>query len=439
MNHMTKRILSTLMATALATTLLAGCGNNGNKDTSNDTGKNSTGGNLLVWTTSPDDLTGFVDAYKEEKQKTVEVVGLPWDDYQTKLMQSVRSGEGAPDIYVLDYSFAKKWVENDNAGLNLSKEYPDFVKKYEDSYYNAMVEVGRDSSGSMRAVSMQYPIGMLYYQRDIAKEILGSDDPEVVAEAASSLDKLMELGDKVNETYGGDIKLLGNENEFISTYLAVRPEEYVKDDKLIVNDYLMDLFDIDKQMYDKGLFASENGGDAQIAGMTEGTYFLDMSPTWQYSLSLKASITGTEMEGHWGVTSPTWSNFRGGSWWQVYKNSENKDEAIDFLDFMLFNEELLYQDTLDRGDFTSNKAVAKKLAESGYEDKALGGQELYAAFQKEAEKTSINNVATIYDDTVQNALMDASKAYKTNELSLDDAVAQWKSTVQSAYPEIQVD
>lgn len=435
MKQFSKRTMACALSMAVLSGLLTGCGgsNSGNVKQEQQA---STDESLLLWTFSPDDLKQDVIDYEAKTGTKIEVVGLPWNDYQTKLMQAARSGEGMPDIFVIDNSFAKKWIENDNIGLNLSKEYPEFVKKYEEDFYDVMVEVGRDSAGDMRGVTLQYPIGMLYYQRDIAKEILGSDDPEVVADATDSVEKLIALGEKITETYGSEIKLAGNETEFTTTYLSVRPEPYVKDGKIVINDTITRLFDIDKEMYEKEMFASENGGDACIASMTAGTHFLDFSPTWGYALNLKNAITGTEMEGRWGVTSPTWSNFRGGSWFQVYKDSANKDQAIEFLKFLLFDEDTIYKNIMECGDFTSNKNVAKRLVESGYEDPVLGNQELYAAFQKEAERTEVNNVDTIYDDEAKNRLTDALKSYKTGALTLDEALESYKEALKNAYPEL---
>lgn len=435
MKQFSKRTMACALSMAVLSGLLTGCGgsNSGNVKQEQQA---STDESLLLWTFSPDDLKQDVIDYEAKTGTKIEVVGLLWNDYQTKLMQAARSGEGMPDIFVIDNSFAKKWIENDNIGLNLSKEYPEFVKKYEEDFYDVMVEVGRDSAGDMRGVTLQYPIGMLYYQRNIAKEILGSDDPEVVADATDSVEKLIALGEKITETYGSEIKLAGNETEFTTTYLSVRPEPYVKDGKIVINDTITRLFDIDKEMYEKEMFASENGGDACIASMTAGTHFLDFSPTWGYALNLKNAITGTEMEGRWGVTSPTWSNFRGGSWFQVYKDSAKKDQAIEFLKFLLFDEDTIYKNIMERGDFTSNKNVAKRLVESGYEDPVLGNQELYAAFQKEAERTEVNNVDTIYDDEAKNRLTDALKSYKTGALTLDEALESYKEALKNAYPEL---
>ncbi|WP_320991177.1 ABC transporter substrate-binding protein [Hungatella sp.] len=435
MKHFSKKVTACAVSLAVLSGLMTGCSGSDSGSVSTEK-QASSEESLLLWTFSPDDLKQDVIDYEAKTGVKVEVVGLPWNDYQTKLMQAARSGEGMPDIFVVDNSFAKKWIENDNIGMNFSKEYPDFVKKYEEDYYDVMIEVGRDSAGDLRGVTLQYPIGMLYYQRDIAKEVLGSDDPEVVAEATNSVEKLIALGDKITETYGGERKLAGNETEFTTTYLSVRPEPYVKDGKIIINDYITGLFDIDKEMYEKGMFASENGGDACITSMTAGTHFLDFSPTWGYALNLKNAIAGTEMEGRWGVTSPTWSNYRGGSWFQVYKNSAKKDQAIAFLEFLLFDEDTIYKNILDRGDFTSNKKVAKRLVESGYEDPVLGNQQLYAAFQKEAERTEVNNVDTVYDDEAKNRLTDALKSYKTGALTLEEALEEYKAALKNAYPEL---
>ena len=66
----------------------------------------------------------------------------------------------------------------------------------------------------------------------------------------------------------------------------------------------------------------------------------------------------------------------------------------------------------------------------------LGNQQLYAAFQKEAERTEVNNVDTVYDDEAKNRLTDALKSYKTGALTLEEALEEYKAALKNAYPEL---
>ena len=121
MKHFSKKVTACAVSLAVLSGLMTGCSGSDSGSVSTEK-QASSEESLLLWTFSPDDLKQDVIDYEAKTGVKVEVVGLPWNDYQTKLMQAARSGEGMPDIFVVDNSFAKKWIENDNIGMNFSKE-----------------------------------------------------------------------------------------------------------------------------------------------------------------------------------------------------------------------------------------------------------------------------------------------------------------------------
>ena len=91
----------------------------------------------------------------------------------------------------------KQWV---NAGYweNLSED-PYNVNELADNYVPYVFDLGKDENGDVRALSWQTTPGGIYYKRSIAKEVLGTDDPDEIGEMLTSMDKVFEVSEKMKE------------------------------------------------------------------------------------------------------------------------------------------------------------------------------------------------------------------------------------------------
>ncbi|MDD5659812.1 MAG: carbohydrate ABC transporter substrate-binding protein, partial [Actinomycetota bacterium] len=69
---------------------------------------------------------------------------------------------------------------------------------------------------------------------------------------------------------------------------------------------------------------------------------------------------------------------------------------------------------------------------------SLGGQNHYAFFQQEAKKIDSSKI-TKYDQEIQNMILSAITAYVEGTLTKDKAIEQFKTDVQTAFPEVSVD
>ena len=65
--------------------------------------------------------------------------------------------------------------------------------------YSYTQEIATDQSGKLKAVSWEADPGVFVYRRSIAKEVLGTDDPDKVQEAISDWNKFEEVAGKMKE------------------------------------------------------------------------------------------------------------------------------------------------------------------------------------------------------------------------------------------------
>ena len=95
---MKKKIISMLLVSAMAMTLIVGCGNNG-ADEKKSKGDEKT---LEVWVAPLDDDTvnnwkPLLKDWEKENDCTVNVKVVPWDSYEETYTTALNSGEG-PDV-----------------------------------------------------------------------------------------------------------------------------------------------------------------------------------------------------------------------------------------------------------------------------------------------------------------------------------------------------
>ena len=209
---MKKKVVSALLCATMVATMFAGCGSKESSDnaTTPDTSKADTSSevtapaedtgkvlNIYCWNEEfKSRITAHYPDYQEVdathgKIGDVDVVWniTPNDDnaYQNNLDATLLNQADAPaddkiDLFLLEADYALKYVDTDYtmpvADLGITDE--DLKDQYQ--YTKDIVT---DSNGVLKGVSWQGCPGVLFYNREAAKEVLGSDDPAEVQKYVS--------------------------------------------------------------------------------------------------------------------------------------------------------------------------------------------------------------------------------------------------------------
>jgi hypothetical protein len=114
------------------------------------------------------------------------------NNYQNKLDEALRAQESAAaddkiDIFLIEADYALKYVDSPytldvKADIGLTDENLAGQYKYTQ-------EIATSADGKLKAVTWQATPGLFAYRRSIAKDVLGTDDPDAVQEALSDWDK----------------------------------------------------------------------------------------------------------------------------------------------------------------------------------------------------------------------------------------------------------
>lgn len=413
---------------------------------------------LVIWTLS-NDLVDFGERYAEQTGVEVETVVIEPANYPTKVQTALMGGETEPDIIVGEPQMLGDMFDN-----GFFADLDQFgAQDYADQIVDYVWEVGQDENGVQRAISYQITPAGIYYRRDIAQEIFGTEDPEEVAKLFADYPTILETAQTLKDA-GYRIFASDAEMNYFSGDSA-----WVIDGKLNVAQARYDYMDLAVELYQQDLtaYASQwatpwyqamagevplltaetqwgtdemNIWDAEsfnsaTEGMETTQVFAFGLPSWGV-LTMRDNVAETTA-GKWGVCAGPSYGFGGGTFIGISELSERKETAWDFIKFATLNEETAeWWIEYSQGDAVSLKSVLEAHAEDTNE--VYGGQQMYKMWLELAEGIDYSKV-TKYDQIIGDAWGAAISSIKTGEMTKEEAVEVFYDTVASTYPEIEIE
>ena len=114
------------------------------------------------------------------------------------------------DMFVVDEAFLRDYVESDDS-MDVVGEVGLTQEELSDQFLYTQ-QMATDADGKLKAVSWQATPGVFAYRRSIAREVLGTDDPEKVQEAVADWDAFADTAEAVKES--GYYMLSGYEDAY---------------------------------------------------------------------------------------------------------------------------------------------------------------------------------------------------------------------------------
>lgn len=449
-----KKMVSVLLVSAMALSMGA-CGKSEGSSTEANAGDD--GQKLVVWTLS-NDLIDFGKKFEEETGVKVDTVVIEPANYPTKVQTALVGGESEPDIIVgepkmlEDFYDAGFFEDLDQYG---AQDYADDIVDY-------VWKVGQDSDGVQRAISYQITPAGIYYRRDIAKEVFGTDDPDQVGQLFKDYPTILDTAQKLKDA---GYRIFSSDGE-MSVFSG--DSAWVVDGKLNVDQARLDYMDLCVDLYQEDLtaYASQwstpwyqamagevpiltadiqSGADDSVSvwdatefeeatqGMDKTTVFAFGLPSWGV-LTMRDNVGDTS--GLWGVCAGPAAGFDGGTYIGISSQSKRKDTAWDFVKFCTLNEDTAnWWIEYSQGDTVSLKSALDKHKDD--ENQIYGGEKLYQFWLDQAQYIDTSKV-TRYDKGIGDAWGNAVSSVKTGEKTKDEAISDFYDTVEATYPEITV-
>ncbi len=436
-----KRKLVMLLAGIMLMTQLTGCGSGKETDSTKE-GKETSGtasenadmdeisGKITMWTWF--DISDEIEAYEESHPGTeIEQVVVDAGEYMTKIQTTLASGGTLPDLV---------WGESLNRGQLFAMDILDDLKAEPYNLDTSLVEQSVlptmiDEEGRTVGLERNINPSGLAYKRDLAKEYLGTDDPDKLTEMITSWDEFINIGETVKEKSGGKVSMLTSLGDVYYIANGQSQEQRIKDGT-IQTEVVKDLFTEVCEFRDAGIVSQiEQWTPAWYASF--GGKDSIFSPMPSFGLDNFIIPNDPEGEGNWGLIVPPEGGFNwGGTCWGITKDSENKALAWDFVKFDSFEEgaDIRY----GNGEIPSGAGYMdeEKVSE---ENTYFSGQKIGEVFINEILPTIYINPITEYDYTdictIELVLSSLNADY---EMTADDAVDLYISEMQDQAADLKV-
>ena len=406
---------------------------------------------IAVWNEEFQDR--FNDYYADKLPDDIEVewVLTPNQDnaYQDKLDQDLLKQadldpEERIDMFLVEADYALKYVNTDYT-LDVMED----IGLTEDDLsqqYQYTKDIVTDNDGKLKAVSWQATPGLFAYRRSIAKDVLGTDDPEVVQEHLATWDKFDEVAAMADEK--GYSMLSGYDDSF-RVFSNNMDKPWVVDNEIIIDPNIERWIEQTKEYTEKGYnnqtslwspeWSADQGPEGDVFGFFYSTWGINFT-LLENSLEVPVA-EGGELEvgngiyGDYGVVQGPESYYWGGSWICAAAGTDNVETVRDVMYTLTCDADTMKQITLDTEDYTNNMEAMNEIAESDYSSDFLGGQNHIALFAEVAPEIDMSNVS-IYDQGLNESIQEAFVDYFDGNISKDQAYENFYQTAIEKYPEL---
>lgn len=440
-----KRVICLMAAASMLAGVCAGCGEDkkqGSDDPKEFTEKKPEDykGEITVWHFNKDDgpkmKKRVEDAYPNLKVN-LQIISDKDQGYQNKLTQAIQSGTDVPDVIMAESAFVKRFVTTNGFFADLSEE-PFDAESLTKKMVPATVDIGRDDSGKIRALSYQVTPGAIGYKRDLAKKYLGTDDPDKVSEMISTPEKMLDVAKKLKEDSNGKVKFFASQGDMFKIYNGARENGWVVDNKLVIDPMLDKYIDAAKTYRDEGYETGFNMWEQPwAASFKDDTTFGYAIPTWGIPYIIGANDPEAAGSGKWGLAQSPVPYTWGGTWMGVYAQSKNKELAWQFVKCICGDAENMKSWGEEVGDFMNNTDIIDDIAANG-KDNDIIGQNPYAVFKPSLDKIN-GKLLTKYDDRIEAAFTDATNNYLNGKATKEELYKTFKEKVKSDFPELTVE
>lgn len=439
---MKKKILASLLCVAMVASLLVGCGSSKPK---------SNGKVLNIYCWNEEFKTRVTDHYPgyEEVDATTGKIGdvtvqwniTPNDDnaYQNNLdahllEQDKAKADDKIDLFLVEADYALKYVNSDYTlpVADLGIQDSELADQYQ---YTK--DVVTDSKGVLKGVSWQGCPGVLFYNRQAAIDVLGSDDAATVQAAVADWDAFAATADKAQ---AAGYKMTATANDTYRTFSNNVSSKWVNDDTITIDDNLMKWVEMSKEMVDKGQTGTADlWSDDWSAGFyPEGKVFCYFGPAWLINFCMAADQEGSiANQGGWGATEGPQGFYWGGTWICGATGTDNADLVADIIRKLTTDVDIMTEIVKADDDFVNNKPAMEAMAkDESYQSAVLGGINPLAMYCAGAESIDLSNCSD-YDQACNEEFQHAMKNYFDGNATLDEAIDLFHKAVVEKHPNLK--
>lgn len=450
---MKRKIISILLMTAMASGVLAGCG-----DQSTSGQQAGEGKVINIYSFNEELRTRITAVYPEIAETsadgttstlkdgtTINWIINPNQDgvYQNKLdeallAQGSAAADSKVDIFAAEVDYVVKYTDADtNVAVPLTDLGIDPNTDLADQF-DFTKSVACDQKGVQRATTWQACPGVLVYRRDIAKEVFGTDDPAEIGEKTKDWTVMKETAEELKEhgyyTFSSYTDTFRTYSNNVSEAWVAPGTTTIRVDQKIL-DWVAD----SKEWLDAGYFDPAVKGqwnsDWYSAMSSSSKVFAFLFPAWGIDTQIVKNWDGEA--GSWAVTNAPLTYNWGGTYVLAAEGTDNPAHVKEILLALTANKDNLTMISKTYADFTNAKSVMQNAAtDNAFASDFLGGQNPYTYFTPSADNLKLAPLSA-YDQGCVELIQNAFGDYLQGEIDYDKAKSNFEVAIKERYPEIK--
>ena len=353
------------------------------------------------------------------------------------LKQADAAADDKIDIFLVEADYALKYVDADVSMpvADLGIADADIANQYKYTQ-----DVMTDSNGKLKGLSWQGCPGVLIYNREAAKEVLGSDDPAEVQKSVADWDTFLKTAEQMKAK---GYSMTSTTNDAYRVFSNNVTSKWVQDGVVKVDPSIMKWVEMTKKMVDAKEVGSTSdlwSDDWSKGFYPDGKTFCYFGPAWMINFSMAADTEGSIANaGGWGATEGPQGFFWGGTWICAAQGTDNASLVADIMKQLTTNKDIMLDIVAKDSDFVNNKPAMEEAAtKDEYAFAPLGGQNPLAMFCNGAEKCDLSNQCE-YDQGCNEEFQKAMKNYFDGNATLDQALEMFNSAIVEKYPELKTE
>lgn len=397
-------------------------------------------GEVNVWSfLTQAEVDSYVEMYNQINPNVkVNVTVFPSEQYMTKVQAALRAGVNCPDVLMFEIKQLGQLKDTDflvDLGTLGAEEYAANQVPY-------VAELSRDSNGKLKGLSYQSCPGGMWFRKELAREYIGTDDPDEISEMISTWDGIIELGKQVYEKSGGQVALLDDVQSVGSVMFNAREGAYVDETGTLQPlSFFRGIMQTMKDVRDNNVDSKREAGSASWAAgfYSEKAFILVGQPSWGLHYCIKANTPSdaTDTDDTWGFAYAPTGYQSGGTWMSIYSGTQNMETAWDFVRTCTVDIDYLKLYVDRTGDMVGYIPAIEEVIASGFRDSYLGDQDIYS-YMYEAAMQVEPRPMTKYDETIESTFYASAELAMDGQITIDEAIDQFAQSLTNSFPELNI-
>ena len=388
---------------------------------------------ITMWGWNAGDIEVIFDAYKEATGANVvlDYVTVQQEEAFQKLQTTMSAGLELPDIVPSEVGQRGTMLSLD-IWEDLSAEPYNFDKS---QIFDYEVPLCSNEKGELCALPWDISTAGLAYKRDLAKEYLGTDDPDELAAMFPTWEEFLQKGIEVKEATDGEIFMFASLTNVKQIMDGQNPQPIVTDGKL-------DMTSIRETL--KWMIEFRDAGIVDNILETSTSYSASYAdkqhifyPCAGWSPTYVIQPNDPNGKGNWGLMVPPMGCFSwGGSAFMIPSEALHKDAAYAFISWLNTEEGTRAQREVV-GYNTSNVAAYEDPEFAALYDDWFGDQNIGdLLFHQAMENIQVRPVSA-YDATITEVWMMITEAINSDAgIGYDAACEMFQNEMYTMAPEL---